>query len=331
MPINNYHVGLAAYPFLLIRGLRRSNVPVQEIIDRSLMKNFILANPKNYIPLHVIYNFFEVASKYFKDGIIPEKCLQYFKFLNFGLIDINFNASSRLLDLILNLSKYDKFLSTNQNVRFTISALETTITNEFTDKHDRLGKTIMQELWLFMLLNEIIKNNEYMAHVLEVHLPKKRPCMGPSFFLNFADIISMDRNDVCIRMKTSSLSALLFNANEPKVTEEKLTGPQTGLVSKIEILLENKYENNLPSLNLMAACFNVSASTFKRHLKEETMSYNEIVEQWRFKKALHLLISTKLKINIIGEQLYYANTANFSRAFKRWSGLTPKEFRKKNH
>ncbi len=55
----------------------------------------------------------------------------------------------------------------------------------------------------------------------------------------------------------------------------------------------------------------------------------EIVDQARFQAATRLLADAEIRITDIGMALGYADSAHFSRAFKRWAGVTPREYR--NH
>ena len=77
----------------------------------------------------------------------------------------------------------------------------------------------------------------------------------------------------------------------------------------------------------MAEIAGISESTFRRELATEGTTYFEIVDNWRFKKALSFIKSQSLGLKEIANKLGYANLPNFERAFKRWAGLTPGQYR----
>jgi len=60
-------------------------------------------------------------------------------------------------------------------------------------------------------------------------------------------------------------------------------------------------------------------------------SYSAVLDQARFQKSRILLKDTDEKLLNISLMLGYENASTFSRAFKRWAGVTPKEFRKLHH
>jgi len=86
--------------------------------------------------------------------------------------------------------------------------------------------------------------------------------------------------------------------------------------------------NNLPKLFEIASVFNMSPATFKRKLKERNTTYQDIKNEVRLQQA-SLLISQLDSIENIAERLGFSDASNFTKAFKTWTGLTPKEFREK--
>ncbi|MFZ5560533.1 MAG: helix-turn-helix transcriptional regulator [Pseudomonadota bacterium] len=82
-----------------------------------------------------------------------------------------------------------------------------------------------------------------------------------------------------------------------------------------------------PSLIEMAADEHLSPRTLIRRLREEGSSYQHLLDSVREELACWLLIQTDLPVEAIAEQVGYADTSNFSRTFRRWLGLTPREFR----
>ncbi len=83
-----------------------------------------------------------------------------------------------------------------------------------------------------------------------------------------------------------------------------------------------------PSLQQVATSLAVSARTLKRQLAAEGSSFTTILEEERREAATVLLRTPDLSIDQIASRLGYANEANFARAFRRWTGATPSEYRK---
>lgn len=72
----------------------------------------------------------------------------------------------------------------------------------------------------------------------------------------------------------------------------------------------------------------MSDRTLKRQLAAEGTSFSTIVDEVRYRRATSLLSRTDYSLEQIADELGYSDVANFSRAFKRWSGRSPSNWRK---
>jgi len=79
---------------------------------------------------------------------------------------------------------------------------------------------------------------------------------------------------------------------------------------------------------LLSEAIGMSPRTLQRRLSEQNLSYSQILEQARTKKAEVLLKETDIKLLDISILLGYENASSFTRAFSRWTGVSPKEYRK---
>jgi AraC-like DNA-binding protein len=84
----------------------------------------------------------------------------------------------------------------------------------------------------------------------------------------------------------------------------------------------------LPSLDEAASALALSSRTLKRRLAEEGTGFGAILDEQRKDRALLLLRSGELSVEAVAERVGYSDVANFTRAFRRWTGATPTAFRK---
>ncbi len=111
-----------------------------------------------------------------------------------------------------------------------------------------------------------------------------------------------------------------------------IPGEDTSLSARIVQLLEPKsfgpgLRLNLPDSRGMAARLDMSEQTMRRRLAVEGMSYQQIKDNLRQDVAHRLLRSTSLSVTRISEQLGFSQARAFTRAFKQWTGRTPRDFR----
>ncbi len=83
------------------------------------------------------------------------------------------------------------------------------------------------------------------------------------------------------------------------------------------------------SLDEVAAKLKMSTRTLKRKLATGGTAYSALLDHARLERAERLLASGRLSIDAIAETLGYSDTANFTRAFRRWTKTTPAAYRAK--
>ena len=87
-------------------------------------------------------------------------------------------------------------------------------------------------------------------------------------------------------------------------------------------------ENDMPNMEEIAAKFNITTRTFRRKLKVENLTFQQIVNQELTQKAIHYLETTSLTVEQIAYRLGYGESSSFIHAFKRWTGQVPKVYRR---
>jgi AraC-like DNA-binding protein len=81
------------------------------------------------------------------------------------------------------------------------------------------------------------------------------------------------------------------------------------------------------SLDEVARKLHVSTRTLKRRLAEQGSSFSEVLDEVRRQRALLLLEDRRIALEEVAARLGYSDAANFTRAFRRWTGQTPAAFR----
>lgn len=83
-----------------------------------------------------------------------------------------------------------------------------------------------------------------------------------------------------------------------------------------------------PLLQAIAEKLHLSTRSLQRKLKDEGHTFLAIANDIQEQRAVHLLRQTQLNISEVAYMLGYAEPSVFRRAFKRWTGKTPKEYLK---
>lgn len=84
-----------------------------------------------------------------------------------------------------------------------------------------------------------------------------------------------------------------------------------------------------PQLKDLAALLNTSERTLKRRLSEEGVSFRDISNDVRQRRAQALLAEGCLSMGEIAHALGFSDLSSFSQAYKRWTGTAPSRAQKK--
>ena len=86
-------------------------------------------------------------------------------------------------------------------------------------------------------------------------------------------------------------------------------------------------EDRVLSAAELARTLGMAERTLKRRLAEHQTSYTDLLEERR-KHAACELLRAGASIEDIAERLGYSDASNFTRAFRRWTGQSPRAFRR---
>jgi AraC-like DNA-binding protein len=83
----------------------------------------------------------------------------------------------------------------------------------------------------------------------------------------------------------------------------------------------------LPTMDEVANMVHMNERTLRRKLEGEGTAFGDIVDDVRASLASEYLKTTKMKTEDIAALVGFSDAANFRRAFKRWTGKSPREYR----
>ncbi len=82
-----------------------------------------------------------------------------------------------------------------------------------------------------------------------------------------------------------------------------------------------------PSMDQVALRMGITARTLARHLDRQGLTFRQVVDERRHQEACTMLREGRHAVDGIAAHLGYSDPANFTRAFRRWAGCTPTQYR----
>lgn len=107
---------------------------------------------------------------------------------------------------------------------------------------------------------------------------------------------------------------------------ERLTRPLS-FVERVRLFLMGQQDKQAPDMTAIARQLGLSERSLRRRLEKEGTSFRSLQQSLVHASACAMLRDPDVTLQSIAHELGFADSAAFHRAFKRWSGVTPAEYR----
>jgi AraC-like DNA-binding protein len=121
--------------------------------------------------------------------------------------------------------------------------------------------------------------------------------------------------------------ASLRLAREQRERELSGLGQDAPIIARARRLVV-KEDGAARSVEEVAELLHVSPRTLQRRLAGQGATYASIVDGELRARAMILLRSSELPLEQVAARLGYSDVSNFTRAFRRWTGATPAQYRR---
>ncbi len=172
--------------------------------------------------------------------------------------------------------------------------------------------------------------------VREVHVTHREPpyraeydriFQAPVRFASRWNALQIDEAGLTRRVSDQPRYVFGILAEHAEALHRRLQGSKS-LRSRVESLLMPVLHTGEASVEAVAAQLGMSRQTLFRRLRSEGVTFEKILDELRRSLALHYLGGSRVSVNEIAFLVGFSDPAAFSRAFKRWTGKSPREMRK---
>ena len=170
---------------------------------------------------------------------------------------------------------------------------------------------------------------------IAVHLAWDRPIDISEYERVFGCPVLFNQEEIAILIRKEHVEEKVITANYHLLNilvahaTEKINSLNNdqGFVYLVKTSMINLVKPEFPTIEQVAAHLNISARTLQRRLADENTTYKKLVDELRKEFALSYMKRKDLNISNIAYLLNYGDASAFNRAFKRWTGMSPRNFR----
>ena len=119
----------------------------------------------------------------------------------------------------------------------------------------------------------------------------------------------------------------LARINDQTVIDYLARFDRSNITMKVRASIIEQLPSGTPNQESIADALHVSLRSLQRKLKDEKVTYKEILEDTRRELAMQYIRESYRPMGEISYLLGFSEPSSFTRAFRRWAGCSPVEFR----
>jgi AraC-like DNA-binding protein len=305
-----------------------------EILETVGVKRSILENPDAFIPTAAFTRTLEEAARATRDDCFGLHFGERFDPKDAGALAYVVFHSSTVALALRNVERYMKIHNSAARISFVVSSDRAELSYIVTDaplsskrQHNEYGTAVVLKIF------RLIAGDDW--HPIEIHLEHDSPidttehnrlCRCPVRFRCSTNAVIVGRDFVerDVPHADPRLYRILKQHVERVLTEQPQ--PDDWLASVRNAIADAMLEGD-PKRVRIARKLSISTRTLERRLKEHGVVYRGVVDDTRRQFALAYLKDRSHSLIEIAFLLGYSEVSAFHRAFRRWTGSTPSEYR----
>jgi AraC-like DNA-binding protein len=334
MTASSNYTTLAAWPLAICKALEARAIDPDPLLKiASLNRSKLIEQPDGRVDISLMTQFWQAVATKSHDpgfGLSLAKFVQPMHFRALGMLML---TDTNLESAIIKLGLYSDLVS--NSVTTTVEHTPELIGLCF----EHIANVEIHPMAIdsfFATITALCKQlgaNDDLIHCVELKRPLPKSTAAWQQCFNSTVTFSAPRD--CLWIKRERLTNAKTMGDEKlaafneSVVVDYITNMNTSQISiKVKNLIRVALENGEPSIESIAKQLNMSERSLRRRLKEEYISYREILKDTRMELATHYLTNTGLPITQVSLKLGFTDTSNFARAFTRWFNQTPSQFRR---
>ncbi len=329
--ICNHHV------ISCMHGLRENNHPQQQALERAGINPTVMNNSSQRVHTDQVARLFKTVQETLDDefmGFTQTNC----KVGLFATMAELVSHCSTLGELLNKAISFYNLVSNDIPMKLSRSQGNAVLSFQMTQPHLD-PEHFMAEFWLVIWHRFPSWYIGQPIRLQETHFTFSSPQHRDELQIMFPSQLHFNRSanrlifdaqylDKPLVRSDQELETYVQNAPADVMT---IPGSDSTLEAKIERIIGQRHPDRLifAPIHQLAEELGISSQTLHRRLKESATSYQKIKDNLRREVAIQKLVNERLSVEQVADIVGFTEPRSFTRAFKHWTGLTPREYCKR--
>ena len=331
--VSNSSPIIAAYSVAIAAALDQEGVDPLPVFERCEQPLPSTTDPLERLSNEEVSRLFAVAVEATGDPCLGLKVADAYHPGNLHALGYALMASTSLRDFCDRLQNYYRIVSQNALIRVEESE------SEFLLIAGIAGSSICQETQdtftaLMVRFMRFIKSPALNPLRLELVRPDPGPQCRPRFDQYFQCDIEYGKEEIIIALDPADVDSPLPGASKELAQMHDQTVMQYlkqlerhDIVNRVKTVIVEELSSCTLNKQRVADRLHMSARSLQMKLAARDTSFQDIMDATRQSLALGYIEQSRISITEIAYLLGFSEVSNFTRAFKRWTGKSPREYR----
>jgi AraC-like DNA-binding protein len=326
-------VAIAAYSRSIASALEQRGIDSSQVFEKAGVPMYNTTDPLRRMTNGEISALFRESVKITGDPYFGLFVAEVFHISQLHALGFALLSSSTLRDFCLRLHNFYRLVSQNVDIRLEESAREAVLAVKLLQP-DICSET--QDTFAGLMVRVVRAISEHDFAPLRVELPRPMPPSGDQPYRDyFGCQVLFGQPEICIAFDGETIDLPLPGASQELAQMHDRTAMEylekldkLDISNRVRSLIVDKLSTGLVSKQQVADGLNMSSRNLELKLAEENTNFQQILDNTRQSLAAGYMEQSGISITETAYLLGFSDAANFTRAFKRWTGKSPTEFRR---
>jgi AraC-like DNA-binding protein len=312
--------------------LERAGAPVERLLEKVKLSPGALEQPELLVPFLAVVRFLEEAAR--ADGIedIGLRLGSSLPPLPAGTFGRLMGRSRTLHETLETVYRFLPSFNSGARAWLTRSANQVNLHHRFLhgSEHDwrQFGAAVLMQ---YLNLVRCVAGPDWRPTAVQVPMRELPGCRDVPLLADTP--ITFGQPTMTITLSAELLHRSLPRpptaASQTEVAAWERGTPAVDAGGALRQVITTMLPNGYPDIHRVAEAVQMSVRTLQRRLHREGTAFAHVVAHARFDEARRLLGDPSRKVIDVALDLGYSDHAHFTRAFERWAGQPPQEFRRR--